>query len=74
MPVGMDECASVEANPGTFGIVPISEVELGRTADSHLWDNCSRACDVFVWDNIAVVTVFGTVITILLMQAFNHWD
>ncbi|UCE97887.1 MAG: ABC transporter permease [Dehalococcoidia bacterium] len=63
----------VKLNPATYGIAPIRQVVLGTTADSPLGVTV-LGHTMSLWDNVAVVSLFGIVMTILSMWSFNHQD
>ena len=63
----------VKINPATYGIAPIRQVILGTTADSPLGVTI-LGHTMSVWDNVAVVAVFGILMTVLSMWSFNHQD
>jgi ABC-2 type transport system permease protein len=71
LPVWMN--VLVKINPATYGIAPIRQVVLGTTADSPLGVTV-LGHTMSLWDNVAVVAVFGIVMTILSMWSFNHQD
>lgn len=63
----------VKINPATYGIAPIRQVILGATASS------SFAINLFghtlsLWENIALLAVFGTVMIFLAMWSFSHQE
>ncbi len=63
----------VKINPATYGIAPIRQVILGETASS------SFAINLFghtlsLWENIALLAVFGTVMIFLAMWSFSHQE
>lgn len=63
----------VKINPATYGIAPIRQVILGKTASS------SFAINLFghtlsLWENIALLAVFGTVMIFLAMWSFSHQE
>ena len=63
----------VKVNPATYGIAPIRQVVLGITTDSPLGVTV-LGHTMSLWDNVAVVAVFGVVMTFLSMWSFNHQD
>jgi ABC-2 type transport system permease protein len=63
----------VKVNPATYGIAPIRQVVLGTTADSPLGVTV-LGHTMSLWDNVAVVAVFGIIMTILSMWSFSHQD
>ncbi len=71
LPVWMN--VLVKINPATYAIAPIRQVMLGTTADSSLGVTV-LGHTMSLWDNVAVVVVFGIVMTVLSMWSFNHQD
>jgi len=63
----------VKINPATYGIAPIRQVILGTTVDSPLGVTVLGHA-MSVWDNVAVVVVFGIVMILLAMWSFNHQE
>ncbi len=63
----------VKINPATYGIAPIRQVMLGTTADSPLGITV-LGHTMSLWDNVAVVAVFGIVMTFLAMWSFGHQE
>ncbi len=63
----------VKINPATYGIAPIRQVVLGTTADSPLGITV-LGHTMSLWDNVAVVAVFGIVMTLLAMWSFGHQE
>jgi len=63
----------VKINPATYAIAPIRQVMLGTAADSSLGVTV-LGHTMSLWDNVAVVVVFGIVMTVLSMWSFNHQD
>ena len=63
----------VKINPATYGIAPIRQVILGTTADSPLGITV-LGHTMSLWDNVAVVAVFGIVMTLLAMWSFGHQE
>jgi ABC-2 type transport system permease protein len=60
----------VKFNPATYGIAPIRQVILGVPSDSHF--NISLLGHTMsLWDNVAVLAIFGAVMTILAMWSFG---
>ena len=56
----------VKINPATYGITPIRQVILGVALDSPF--NISvLGHTISLWDNIAVMVVFGIAMTLLAM-------
>ena len=63
----------VKINPATYGIAPIRQVVLGTSPDSPF------AISLFghtmsIWENVAVLTVFGIIMTILAMWSFGSQE
>ncbi len=71
LPVWMN--VLVKINPATYAIAPIRQVMLGTAADSSLGVTV-LGHTMSLWDNVAVVVVFGIVMTVLSMWSFNHQD
>ena len=63
----------VKINPATYGIAPIRQVMLGTTADSPLGITV-LGHTMSLWDNVAVVAVFGIVMTLLAMWSFGNQE
>lgn len=63
----------VKINPASYGIAPIRQVMLGTTADSPLGITV-LGHTMSLWDNVAVVAVFGIVMTLLAMWSFGHQE
>ncbi|MFC1974585.1 ABC transporter permease [Chloroflexota bacterium] len=65
--------ALVKINPATYGIAPIRQVVLGASPDSTF------AISVFghtmsIWDNIAVLAIFGAAMILLAMWSFGNQE
>ena len=63
----------VKLNPATYGIAPIRQVVLGTTPGSTF------AISLFghtlsLWENIALLAVFGAVMILLAMWSFSHQE
>jgi len=63
----------VKLNPATYGIAPIRQVVLGTTPGSAF------AISLFghtlsLWENIALLAVFGAVMILLAMWSFSHQE
>ncbi len=63
----------VKINPATYGVTPIRQVMLGGTPDS------SYSVSLFghtlsVWDNIAILAAFGTVMILLAVWSFSNQE
>ncbi|MFC2032367.1 ABC transporter permease [Chloroflexota bacterium] len=63
----------VKINPATYGIAAIRQVVLGTSSDSpfaiSLWGHTMS-----VWNDISVLAVFGSVVTIMAMWSFNSHE
>ncbi len=63
----------VKINPATYGIAPIRQVILGAAPDSPF--NISVfGHTMSLWDNIIVMAVFGTAMTLLAMWSFGNQE
>jgi len=60
----------VKFNPATYGIAPIRQVMLGALSDSP-FDINLLGHTMSLWDNVAVLAVFGTVMILLAMRSFS---
>jgi len=60
----------VKFNPATYGIAPIRQVMLGTLADSP-FDINLLGHNMSLWDNVALMAVFGTVMILLAMRSFS---
>lgn len=63
----------VKINPATYGIAPLRQVILGASPDSPF------AISIFghtmsLWDNVAVLATFGTVMILLAMWSFGNQE
>lgn len=63
----------VKINPATYGIAPLRQVILGASPDSPF------AIIIFghtmsLWDNVAVLATFGTVMILLAMWSFGNQE
>lgn len=63
----------VKLNPATYGVTPIRQVVLGPAAGS------SFSVELFghtmsIWNNIAVLAAFGTVMVLLAVWSFGHQE
>jgi ABC-2 type transport system permease protein len=63
----------VKINPATYGIAPIRQVMLGTPPDSPFGINL-LGHTMSLWDNIAVLAVFGLAMTILAMWSFGSQE
>lgn len=63
----------VKINPATYGIAPIRQVILGATASSTFAINLFGHT-LSLWENIALLAVFGTVMIFLAMWSFSHQE
>ncbi len=63
----------VKLNPATYGIAPIRQIVLGTSADSSFGITV-LGHSMSLWDNIAVMAVFGTVMTLLAMWSFGSQE
>ncbi len=63
----------VKINPATYGIAPIRQVVLGATAGSTFAINLFGHT-LSLWENIALLAVFGTVMIFLAMWSFSHQE
>jgi ABC-type transport system involved in multi-copper enzyme maturation permease subunit len=63
----------VKVNPVTYGIAPIRQVILGVAPDSPF--NISvLGHTMSLWNNIAVMAVFGIAMTLLAMWSFGSQE
>ena len=63
----------VKINPATYGIAPIRQVILGVAPDSPF--NISvLGHTMSLWNNIAVMAVFGIAMTLLAMWSFGSQE
>jgi len=63
----------VKINPATYGIAPIRQVMLGTSPDSP-FDINVLGHTMSLWDNIAVLAIFGTVMILLAMWSFGSQE
>lgn len=63
----------VKINPATYGIAAIREVVLGSSADSP-FNIILFGHIMTIWDNIAVLAVFGFIMIILAMWSFGRQE
>ena len=60
----------VKLNPATYGIAPIRQVMLGASSESLFSINLFGH-NMSLWDNLAVLAVFGIVMILLAMRSFS---
>jgi len=63
----------VKLNPATYGIAPIRQVMLGAPPDSPFAINL-LGHTMSLWDNIAVLAVFGVIMILLAMWSFSNQE
>ena len=63
----------VKLNPATYGIAPIRQVILGVTPDSP-FSISVLGHTMSLWDNVAVMAVFGIAMTLLAMWSFGSQE
>ncbi len=63
----------VKLNPATYGIAPIRQVMLGAPPDSPFAINL-LGHTMSLWDNIAVLAVFGVIMILLAMWSFSSQE
>ena len=63
----------VKINPATYGIAPIRQVILGASTDSPFAINLFGHT-MSLWDNVAVLAVFGITMILLAMWSFNRQE
>jgi len=63
----------VKLNPATYGIAPIRQVILGTTPGSAFAINLFGHT-LSLWENIALLAVFGGVMILLAMWSFSHQE
>ena len=63
----------VKLNPATYGIAPIRQVVLGTTPGSAFAINLFGHT-LSLWENIALLAVFGAVMILLAMWSFSHQE
>jgi len=63
----------VKINPATYGIAPIREVMLGA-ASGAAFGISLFGHTMSLWDNVAVLAVFGTVMILLAVWSFSHQE
>jgi ABC-2 type transport system permease protein len=60
-------------NPATYGIATIRQIVLGVPPDSPFGINL-LGHTMSLWNNVALLAVFGTTMTLLAMQSFGSQD
>jgi len=63
----------VKLNPATYGIAPIRQVMLGASPDSPFAINL-LGHTMSLWDNIAVLAVFGVIMILLAIWSFSNQE
>ena len=63
----------VKINPVSYGIAPIRQVVLGASLDST-FSISLFGHTMSIWDNIAVLAVFGTAMILLAMWSFGSQE
>jgi len=63
----------VKVNPATYGIAPIREVMLGSAAGAPVGISIFGH-SMSLWDNVAVIAVFGAVMITLAMRSFGSQE
>ena len=63
----------VKINPATYGIAPIRQVVLGALPDSPFGISVLGHA-MSIWDNVAVIAVFGIVMILLAMWSFGSQE
>jgi len=63
----------VKVNPATYGVAPIRQVVLGAVPDSTFAINLFGHT-LSLWENIALLAVFGMVMILLAMWSFSHQE
>ena len=63
----------VKINPATYGIAPIRQVVLGTSPGSS-FDINVLGHTMSLWDNIAVLAIFGAAMLLLAMWSFSHQE
>lgn len=71
LPVWMN--VLVKINPATYGIAPIRQVMLGTSTESPFAISL-LGHTMSIWDNIAVLVIFGTVMTLLAVWSFANQE
>ena len=60
-------------NPATYGIAPIRQVVLGTSSDSAFGISLFGHT-MSLWNNVAVLAVFGATMTLLAMRSFSNQE
>ena len=63
----------VKLNPATYGVAPIRQVMLGTPPDSPFAISL-LGHTMSLWDNIAVLAVFGALMVFLAMWSFSNQE
>jgi len=63
----------VKINPATYGIAPIRQVILGTTPGAPFGINLLGHA-MSLWDNVAVLAVFGAAMILLAMWSFSSQE
>mgnify|MGYP001161299018 CR=1 FL=1 len=63
----------VKLNPATYGIAPIRQIVLADGPNSPFSISVLEHT-MSLWDNIAVITAFGIVMTLLAVWSFDHQE
>ncbi len=63
----------VKVNPATYGIAPIRQVVLGASLDTS-FDISVFGHTMSLWDNVAVLAVFGTAMILLAIWSFGNQE
>ncbi len=63
----------VKINPATYGIAPIRQVMLGTSTESPFAISLLGHA-MSIWDNIAVLVIFGAVMTLLAVWSFANQE
>ena len=63
----------VKVNPATYGVAPIRQIVLGATPSSTFAINLFGHT-LSLWENIALLAVFGVVMILLAMWSFSHQE
>jgi len=67
--------ALVKINPATYGIAPIRRVILGADpSSSHIYSVSLFGHALTVWNEVAILAVFGTVIILLAVWSFGNQE
>jgi len=63
----------VKINPVTYGVAPIRQVVLGASLDSTFGISLFGHT-MSIWDNIALLALFGTAMILLAMWSFGNQE